>query len=296
MGTARRTSHSPGGAHARQVGQREEREAVRSAQGQGDVALVTAPEVAVLDLDGTLVDSVYVHATAWREAFREVGLDVPTYRLHRAIGMGGDRLVSAVAGDAAEDAVGDVVRNLHDKLFEARLPEVHELEGASELLEACRDAGLRIVLASSSQPDTTDKVLSLVDKAHLIEAVVPGSEGPAAGPRPGGDSTGPSRFGLRLPRRRRRVGRGVRRAGGHPLRRSPHRRLLRGRAPGGPRRRRARHATDPRRASRRGARQSAGRLGSPSVRTADGSPPRVPAGAATRCCATSSAGPSPATG
>jgi phosphoglycolate phosphatase-like HAD superfamily hydrolase len=140
---------------------------------------VTAPEVAVLDLDGTLVDSVYVHATAWREAFREVGLDVPTYRLHRAIGMGGDRLVSAVAGDAAENAVGDVVRDLHDKLFEAKLPEVHELEGASELLEACRDAGLRIVLASSSQAETTDKVLSLVDKAHLIEAVVAGSEGPS---------------------------------------------------------------------------------------------------------------------
>ncbi len=140
---------------------------------------MTAPEVAVLDLDGTLVDSVYVHATAWREAFREVGLDVPTYRLHRAIGMGGDRLVSAVAGDAAERAVGDVVRDLHEQLFQARLSEVHELEGASELLEACRDAGLRMVLASSSQPETTEKLLSMVDKAHLIEAVVPGSEGPS---------------------------------------------------------------------------------------------------------------------
>jgi phosphoglycolate phosphatase-like HAD superfamily hydrolase len=140
---------------------------------------VTAVEVVVLDLDGTLVDSVYVHATAWREAFREVGLDVPTYLLHRAIGMGGDRLVSAVAGDAAEHAIGDVVRDLHDRLFEVRLPEVHPLEGASELLEVCHDAGLRMVLASSSPPDLTEKVLSTVDKAHLIEAVVPGSEGPS---------------------------------------------------------------------------------------------------------------------
>ena len=140
---------------------------------------MTAPEVVVLDLDGTLVDSAYVHATAWREAFREVGLDIPTYRLHRSIGMGGDRLVSAVAGDAAERAVGDVVRDLHDRLFEARLPEVHPLEGASELVEACHDAGLRMVLASSSPPDITEKLLSMVDKAHLIEAVVPGSEGPS---------------------------------------------------------------------------------------------------------------------
>ena len=82
---------------------------------------MTTPDVAVLDLDGTLVDSVYVHAIAWREAFCQVGLDVPTYRLHRAIGMGGDHLVSAVAGDAAEHAVGDVVRDLHDRLFDERI-------------------------------------------------------------------------------------------------------------------------------------------------------------------------------
>jgi phosphoglycolate phosphatase len=140
---------------------------------------VTHPQVAVLDLDGTLVDSVYVHAVSWREAFREVGLDVPTYRLHRAIGMGGDRLVAAVAGDAAESAVGDVVRARHDALFEDRLPEVHALEGADELIHACHDAGLRMVLASSSGPKSTEQVLGLVDGAHLIEAVVPGSEGPS---------------------------------------------------------------------------------------------------------------------
>ncbi len=97
-------------------------------------------QAVVLDLDGTFVDSVYVHALAWREAFREVGVDVPTYQLHRAVGMGGDRLVAAVAGDAAEHAVGDVVRKLHDEHFHGRLTEVHPLGGATELLGACRDA------------------------------------------------------------------------------------------------------------------------------------------------------------
>ena len=140
---------------------------------------MTSPEVAVLDLDGTLVDSVYVHAIAWREAFAEVGLDLPTYQLHRAIGMGGDRLVAAVAGDAAERAVGDVVRDLHDRIFEARLPEVRQLGGADEMIQACRDAGLKVVLASSSGPETTDKVLGLVERAHLIEEVVSGSAGPS---------------------------------------------------------------------------------------------------------------------
>ena len=138
---------------------------------------MTSPAVAVLDLDGTLVDSTYVHAVAWREAFREVGLDIPTYRLHRAIGMGGDRLVAAVAGGAAERAVGDVVRDLHDRLFDGRFSEVHPLDGVPELLRGCADAGLRLAVASSSPAEVTEKLLSLVEHAHLIDVVVPGSEG-----------------------------------------------------------------------------------------------------------------------
>lgn len=154
------------------------------------------PDTIVLDLDGTLVDSVYVHALVWREAFAEVGLDVPTYRLHRAIGMGGDRLVAVVAGDAAEDAIGDVVRDLHGRLFLQRLAEVRPLEGAAELLQTAHESGLRIVLASSSQPDTTDKLLSMVECAHLISAVVPGSEG-ASKPAPDLVETALDRAGSR---------------------------------------------------------------------------------------------------
>jgi phosphoglycolate phosphatase len=139
----------------------------------------TRPDTVVLDLDGTLVDSVYVHALAWKEAFREVGLDIPTYVLHRAVGMGGDRLVAAVAGDAAEDAVGDVVRKLHDDMFRQRRPEVHALDGAGELLQACQDAGLRQVVASSSKPEDTEALLELVEGFRMIGEVVSGDEGPS---------------------------------------------------------------------------------------------------------------------
>ena len=129
---------------------------------------MTRPDTVVLDLDGTLVDSVYVHALAWKEAFREVGVDIPTYRLHRAVGMGGDRLVAAVAGAATEEAVGDVIRKLHDDLFRLRRPEVHVLDGAAELLVACRDAGLRQVVASSSKPEDTEALLALVEGSRMI--------------------------------------------------------------------------------------------------------------------------------
>jgi HAD superfamily hydrolase (TIGR01509 family) len=137
---------------------------------------MTNIEAVLLDLDGTLVDSVYVHAMAWREAFREVGLDVPTYQLHRAVGMGGDRLVAAVAGEGVEHGIGDVVRKLHDQLFEERLPEVRPIGGATELLGACRDRGLRMVLASSSPAELTDTLLSMVESSHLIGEVVCGDE------------------------------------------------------------------------------------------------------------------------
>jgi HAD superfamily hydrolase (TIGR01549 family) len=140
---------------------------------------MTKPDTVVLDLDGTLVDSVYVHALAWKEAFREVGVDIPTYRLHRAVGMGGDRLVAAVAGDATEDAVGDVIRKLHDDLFRQWRAEVHALDGAPELLTACHVAGLRQVVASSSKPEDTATLLELVEGSHLIRDVVSGSEGPS---------------------------------------------------------------------------------------------------------------------
>jgi phosphoglycolate phosphatase len=140
---------------------------------------MTQPDTVVLDLDGTLVDSVYVHALAWKEAFREVGVDIPTYRLHRAVGMGGDRLVAAVAGVATEDAVGDVIRKLHDDLFRLRRPEVHALDGAAELLAACRDAGLRQVVASSSKPEDTQALLELVEGSRMISDVVSGNDGPS---------------------------------------------------------------------------------------------------------------------
>ena len=140
---------------------------------------MSQPDTVVLDLDGTLVDSVYVHALAWKEAFREVGVDLPTYRLHRAVGMGGDRLVAAVAGDVVEEAMGDVVRKLHDELFRHRRAEVHALDGAAELLVACRDAGLEQVVASSSKPQDTEALLELVEGWRMIGEVVSGDEAPS---------------------------------------------------------------------------------------------------------------------
>lgn len=141
-------------------------------------------EAVIVDLDGTLVDSVYQHVSAWRIAFLEVGLDVPGWVLHRAIGMGGDRLVAHVAGQAAEQAVGDDVRSLHDKHFLELLPQITALEGADDLLDAVRELGLTVLLASSGAEEITDRLLDLVGRRDLLHAHVSGSEVERSKPAP----------------------------------------------------------------------------------------------------------------
>lgn len=140
--------------------------------------------VVVLDLDGTLVDSVYQHVVAWHAAFRDVGLRVSAVRIHEAIGMGGDRVVAHVAGDAAEAAVGDDVRKLHDDYFRSHLRTVCALDGAADLVEALAGHGHRLALASSSESDLVDDLLELLDVRRHLTAVVTGSDDAATKPAP----------------------------------------------------------------------------------------------------------------
>ena len=140
--------------------------------------------VVVLDLDGTLVDSVYEHVVAWQRAFHRVGRHVGSMRIHEAIGMGGDRLVAHVAGDAAEAAVGDDVRELHDTYFMEALRTISALDGASELVEALADQGRQVVLASSSPDEVVDELLALLDARAKLCAVVTSSDVDASKPAP----------------------------------------------------------------------------------------------------------------
>jgi len=124
-----------------------------------------AIDTVILDIDGTLVDSSYHHALAWSRAFRSVGHDVPSWRIHRAIGMGGDRLVAAVAGQQVEDEVGDAVRAAWEKEYDQMLDEPVPFPGAAELLGDLRARGLRVVLASSAIPRHADRSIALLGPA-----------------------------------------------------------------------------------------------------------------------------------
>lgn len=110
----------------------------------------TQRPAAILDVDGTLVDSNYHHALAWYRALREQQIVVPLWRLHRHVGMGGDKYVAAVAGDDVERRLGDELRSRWEQLFDELLPEVEALDGAYELIAELNSRGHRIVLASSA--------------------------------------------------------------------------------------------------------------------------------------------------
>jgi HAD superfamily hydrolase (TIGR01549 family) len=129
-----------------------------------------AKPIAVLDVDGTLVDTNYHHAIAWYRAFREHGLTMPVWRVHRHIGMGGDQLVAAVAGKRVEDRQGDSIRAAETALYADLIGEVQPFADARRLLELLDGRGHRMVLASSGKRDEVDHYLELLDARDLVEA------------------------------------------------------------------------------------------------------------------------------
>jgi len=120
--------------------------------------------VAVLDIDGTLLDSNYHHSVAWSRAFdRVLRQHVPVAAIHRAIGMGGDRLVAHVAGDAVEEDHGDEIRDLWEKEYDAMIGDTRLFRDARHLLDGLRSTGLKVVLASSSIPRHAEHALNLLN-------------------------------------------------------------------------------------------------------------------------------------
>jgi HAD superfamily hydrolase (TIGR01509 family) len=126
-----------------------------------------AKPAAILDVDGTLVDTNYQHALAWYRAFRQHGVTLPLWEIHRHVGMGGDQLVAAMVGEGFEAEHGDDVRAAEKALYLSLIAEVQPLRGARELLEALRAGGHAVVLASSAKPDELQHYLSLLD-AHEV--------------------------------------------------------------------------------------------------------------------------------
>jgi HAD superfamily hydrolase (TIGR01549 family) len=131
---------------------------------------MSSPRIAVLDVDGTLVDTNYQHALAWYRALRSLGETYPVWRIHRLIGMGGDQLVAALGGDAVEERLGDAAREKWVEEVDPMMGETELLPGARELIVALKERGHRVVLASSGKPHHVERALDLLDARDLADA------------------------------------------------------------------------------------------------------------------------------
>jgi HAD superfamily hydrolase (TIGR01509 family) len=125
---------------------------------------------AVVDIDGTLVDTNYHHTLAWYRAFRRHQVVLQLWRIHRHIGMGGDQLVAALAGVQVEQERGDAIREAEKALYDELIEEVQPLAGARDLLVALGERGHAVVLASSAKPEEVEHYLDLLDARELVEA------------------------------------------------------------------------------------------------------------------------------
>jgi HAD superfamily hydrolase (TIGR01509 family) len=128
------------------------------------------PRAVILDVDGTLVDTNYHHALCWSRAFREHGIVIPLWRLHRGVGMGGDKYVEAMAGADVEMRLGDPLRERWAALFDALLDEIAPLEGAGELLRDLKERGRVVVLASSSIERHLERFLDVLRAREVVDA------------------------------------------------------------------------------------------------------------------------------
>jgi HAD superfamily hydrolase (TIGR01509 family) len=139
---------------------------------------------AILDIDGTLVDTNYQHAIAWYRAFRRHDLTLPIWQIHRHIGMGGDQLVPALAGDRFESQYGEAVREDEKALYGELIGEVQPMRGARELIEELVRRDHTVVLASSAKQEEVDRYLDLLDARELADGWTSSADVESTKPEP----------------------------------------------------------------------------------------------------------------
>jgi HAD superfamily hydrolase (TIGR01549 family) len=142
------------------------------------------PPAAILDIDGTLVDTNFHHAIAWYRAFRQHEIVLPIWRIHRHIGMGGDQLVAALCDDKTEEEKGEDIRAAEKVLYAELIGEVEPLKGSRELIEDLKERGHAVVLASSAKQEEVDHYLDLLDARELADDWTTSADVEATKPEP----------------------------------------------------------------------------------------------------------------
>jgi HAD superfamily hydrolase (TIGR01509 family) len=139
----------------------------------------------LLDMDGTLIDSNDAHARAWEQAFAENGQPFPFEEIRRLVGMGGDNLIPALLGIEKESALGSRISERRGEIYRDELfPQIRPFPGVRPLLERMRQAGLRLVIATSSPTEELEPAVDLAGIRDLLEAHTTADDAESSKPEP----------------------------------------------------------------------------------------------------------------
>ncbi|WP_307030911.1 HAD family hydrolase [Arthrobacter globiformis] len=138
----------------------------------------------LFDVDGTLIDSAYIHTLAWWQAFRQSGFDVPMARIHRCVGMGGARLVDHLLPDSRNKDVDEDVLSAHSGIFGTYWPSLRAFDGARDLLAKCSENGLAVALASSAREQDLGALRAALSADDFIHAATSSNDAENSKPEP----------------------------------------------------------------------------------------------------------------
>jgi HAD superfamily hydrolase (TIGR01509 family) len=141
-------------------------------------------DAVIFDVDGTLVDTNYLHAVCWWEAFRQHGHGVDMAAVHRAIGMGSDKLLDHLLPEDRDRSGDDDLRAAHRSLYGVYWTRLRAFDGAADLLRACASRGMTVVLASSASAPELAALRAALDADDAIAAATSASEARESKPAP----------------------------------------------------------------------------------------------------------------
>ena len=160
-------------------------------------------EALIFDIDGTLLDSVDLHAQAWQEAFRHFGHDIPFDEIRSQIGKGGDQLMPVFLSPGELKEKGKQIENFRGELFERRyLPQVRPFPGVRDLFQKIKRNGQGIALASSAKPDELRKFEQIANIEDLVQAETSSGDAKKSKPHPDIFEAALDRLGRKVRRER----------------------------------------------------------------------------------------------
>lgn len=138
----------------------------------------------LFDVDGTLIDSSYIHTISWWGAFRQQGYDIPMASIHYYVGMGGDRLVDSLLPAGRDLSLDSEIMASHGALYASHWPALRTFDGAKDLLAQCHAAGLSVALASSARKQDLQVMKSVLDSDAFLDAATSANDAKESKPAP----------------------------------------------------------------------------------------------------------------